>query len=145
MLQFFFSGDIITLNHPCKVNVNYQYLKYLLSLETRECSSTEIEPYIVISVHLYWDWRLCFNGNLVYLKIICAIQYSVMQSDRNTLKLNVVLTKFLCRHYRIMGSKRHRKSMIEIYFKLLFSEHVKTCCSFVVGSQKVAVQNTFPI
>ena len=50
--------------------------------------------------------------------------YSVMQSDRNTLKFNVVFTKFLRRHYRIMGSERNMKSMIEIYFKLLFSEHV---------------------
>ena len=50
--------------------------------------------------------------------------YSVMQSDRNTLKFNVVITKFLRRHYRIMGSERNMKSMIEIYFKLLFLEHV---------------------
>ena len=47
-----------------------------------------------------------------------------MQSDRNTLKFNVVITKFLRRHYRIMDSERNMKSMIEIYFKLLFLEHV---------------------
>ena len=47
-----------------------------------------------------------------------------MQSDRNTLKFNVVITKFLRRHFQIMGSERNMKSMIEIYFKLLFPEHV---------------------
>ena len=51
--------------------------------------------------------------------------YSVMQSDRSTLKFNVVITKFLRRHYRIMGSERNMKSMIEIYFNLLVSNMSK--------------------
>ena len=32
--------------------------------------------------------------------------YSVMQSDRNALKFNVVIIKLLRRHYRIMGFER---------------------------------------
>ena len=38
-----------------------------------------------------------------------------MQSDRNTLILKVVITKFLRRHYRIMGSERNMKFMLAIY------------------------------
>ena len=83
------------------------------------------------------SFRIFKNFNLeIFLKIF---SYSEMQSDRNTLEFNVVITKFLRRHNRIKGSEGNRKSMIIIYFKLLFSEHVKTCCSFVVGSRKVAV------
>ena len=62
-----------------------------------------------------------------------------MQSDRNTSKFNVIITKFLRRYYRIIGHEWNMNSMVEIYFKLLFSEHVYTCCSFVVGSRKVTV------
>ena len=52
------------------------------------------------------------------------ILYSVMQSDRNTLEFIVVITKFLRRHYRIMGSEQKMKSMID-------NKNKHVCCGFI--------------
>ena len=56
---------------------------------------------------------------------VYTVVYSVMQSDRKTLKFNVVIIKFLRRHFRIVGSERNIKSMIEIYLSYYFQNMSK--------------------
>ena len=72
--------------------------------------------------------------NSVYLK------YSVMQLDQNTLKLNVVITKFYRCHYRIFWAPNWiwnpwSKCILSYYFQNM-SKRV------VVGSRKVVVLQT---
>ena len=87
--------------------------------------------------------KVCQAGNVVIF--VCHLHFTCYLSVHPWSKMvqcDAIRSEHFriqCRHYQIMGFERNRKSMIEIYFKLLFSEQVLTFCSFVVGSQKVAV------